>query len=263
MPASLLKNLLAHPLTRGLDIDDPRTTELRRRIVREKPFLRRIYDEWYRLIAAALPPGHGRVLELGSGAGFLGDYVPGLLTSEIFPCPGVSLVLDGQRMPFADASLRGVVMTDVLHHLPRARAFFAEAARCVRPGGAVVMIEPWVSRWSRLIYTKLHHEPFRPDADAWEFPATGPLSGANGALPWIIFRRDRATFEHEFPQWRVERVEPFMPLRYLLSGGVSLRSLMPGVAFGPWRAIERAAGPWRDGLAMFALICLTRSEDRT
>jgi SAM-dependent methyltransferase len=258
MSRSILRNLLAHPLTRGLDIDDPRTTDLRRRIVRSKPFLRRIYEEWYAKIAAALPEGPGRVLELGSGAGFLGQYVPGLITSEIFPCPGVDVVLDGQRLPLADGSLRAVVMTDVLHHLPRVRDFFAEAGRCVRPGGTVVMIEPWVSRWSRLVYTRLHHEPFRPDAEAWEFPATGPLSGANGGLPWILFRRDRAAFERQFPQWRIDRVEPFMPLRYLLSGGVSMRSLMPGPTFAAWRGLERAASRWRDQTAMFAFVKLVR-----
>jgi hypothetical protein len=40
-----------------------------------------------------------------------------------------------------------------------------------------------------------------PDAADWSFPAVGPLSGANGALPWILFERDRARFEREFPQW--------------------------------------------------------------
>jgi hypothetical protein len=57
------------------------------------------------------------------------------------------------------------------------------------------MIEPWVSTLSRPIYTRLHHEPFNPDAKDWSFPDTGPLSGANGALPWIIFQRDRHHFE--------------------------------------------------------------------
>ena len=65
--------------------------------------------------------------------------------------------------------------------------FLAESARCVRAGGALVMIEPWVSRWSRFVYTRFHHEPFDPDSPRWEVPQTGPLSGANGALPWILF----------------------------------------------------------------------------
>src|SRR5437867_4413096 len=110
---------LEHPLTRGLDIDDPRTTRLRRRILREKPFLRRIYEEWYAAIAATLPPGSGPVLELGSGAGFLAEFVPDLITSEVFHVPGIDLVLDGAALPFKEGSLRAVAMTNVLHHLPR------------------------------------------------------------------------------------------------------------------------------------------------
>jgi SAM-dependent methyltransferase len=256
---SLLRNFLAHPLTRGRDLDDPNTTALRREIIRDKPFLRRIYDEWYRTIADSLPKDvPGKVLELGSGAGYLPEFVPDVITSEIFSCPGIDVVLDAQNMALPDASLKGVVMTDVLHHLPNVRKFFAEATRTVRPGGVIVMIEPWVSGWSKIIYTKLHHEPFRPDADTWDFPNTGPLSGANGALPWIVFQRDRAVFEREFPQWEVQRVRPFMPLRYLVSGGVSMRSLVPSFAFGP---IKWAEGLLGGSAAMFVHIVLRRRDD--
>ena len=106
------------------------------------------------------------------------------------------------------------------------------------------MIEPWVSAWSRFVYRNFHHEPFLPDASDWTFAESGPLSGANGALPWIVFERDRVTFSGEFRQWRIDSIRPTMPFRYLLSGGVSLRSLMPGWTFGAWRGIERALDPW-------------------
>ena len=253
----IFRKLLAHPLTRGVDLDDPRTTALRREIVRSKLFLKRIYDEWYAALAADVPGGEGRVLELGSGAGFFDEVVAETITSEIFLTPGIKVVLDGLQLPFADRSLRAIVMTDVLHHLPDVRRFFGEAARCVRPGGVVAMIEPWVSGWSKIIYTRLHHEPFRPDAAEWSVPTTGPLSGANGALPWIVFQRDRAIFERDFPQWRVERIRPMMPLRYLVSGGVSMRTLVPAFAFAPLRAMERAMGA---AGAMFAHVVLRRVE---
>jgi SAM-dependent methyltransferase len=256
----VLKAWLAHPLTRGVDLDDPQTTWRRREIVQQKRFLRRIYDEWYRMLAAAVPDGAAPVLELGSGAGFMQEYVRGLITTEIFRCPSISAVLDAQRLPFPDASLRAIVMTDVLHHLPQARRFFAEAGRCVQPGGVIAVVEPWVTSWSTLIYTRLHHEPFRPDAGAWEFPASGPLSGANGALPWMLFQRDRAAFEREFPQWRIETIRPFMPFRYLVSGGVSLRGLTPAWSFGGWRLLERALSPWMDRWAMFAFVVLRRQR---
>ena len=199
-----IKNLLAHPDTRDLNLDDPRTTERRPGIIQKNKFLQRIYDEWYRSIAACIPEGPGSVFELGSGAGFLRRYMPGLITSEVFICPDIQLVLDARRLPFAGGSLRGIAMVDVLHHIPDNRAFLKEAERCLRPGGSIAMIEPWVSTWSRPVYAHLHHEPFDPDARDWTFPETGPLSGANGALPWIIFQRDRNQFEVEFPKLRVE-----------------------------------------------------------
>ncbi|HEY0514880.1 MAG TPA: class I SAM-dependent methyltransferase, partial [Thermoanaerobaculia bacterium] len=194
-----MKRWLEHPLTRGLDLDDPRTTHLRRRILAGKPFLRRIYEEWYAALAASLPPGDGPVLELGAGAGFLADFVPRLVRSEIFYVPGIDAVLDGLDLPFAAGSLRGIAMTNVLHHLPEPLRFFREAARCVRPGGVVTMVEPWVTPWSTLVYTRLHHEPFDPAATEWELAGGGPLSAANGALPWILFQRDRERFEREAP----------------------------------------------------------------
>jgi SAM-dependent methyltransferase len=254
-----LQQQLQHPLTAGMDVDDPRTTERRRSIIRSKPFLYRLYQEWYELIRRRLPAGEGEAIELGSGAGFMKEHIPGLITTDVLPLEGVDQVLpmDG-RLPYADGSLRAIVMTDVLHHIGTPVQFFAEATRTVRPGGAIVMIEPWVTRWSTFVYRRFHSEPFRPDADQWEFPSSGPLSGANGALPWMMFVRDRARFEREIPAWSIDAIEPLMPLAYLLSGGVSLRSLAPGWAYGPCRLAERALGPVGRRSAMFALVILTR-----
>jgi len=256
----MLRRLLAHPLTRGLDIDDPATTALRRTIVQSKPFLKRIYEEWYRNIAGALACGQGAVLEIGSGAGFLSDYIPGLITSEIFLCQETQIVLDGRALPFANGSLRGIVMTNVLHHIPEVTSFLKQATRCLRAGGVIAMIEPWYSPWSRLIYTHLHHEPFYPEAGEWGHSLKGPLSGANGALPWIIFERDRAIFELQFPELQVSRVEPLMPFRYLVSGGVSMRTLMPAWTFPIWTRLEAGIKTWMNTWGMFALVVLTKRD---
>jgi len=252
------RRLLAHPLTASLKPNDPRTTELRKLIIQSKPFLKAIYKEWYGLLARELPNGTGCVLELGSGAGFLSEYIPGLITSEVFPCSGIHVVLNAQNIPLKDESLRAIVMTDVLHHIPDVRKFFAEAARCLRSGGKILMVEPWVTPWSRFIYTRLHHEPFLPAATEWSFAPSGPLSGANGALPWIVFERDRERFESEFTELEIDNIRPFLPFRYLLSGGVSMRTLMPEFAHGVWRGLERALDFQRDRLGMFAFLSVRR-----
>jgi SAM-dependent methyltransferase len=204
------------------------------------------------------PSGDGIFLEIGSGWGGLAEHIPNLITSEIFFCPYVRAVLDGQSLPFHDGALRGILMTDVLHHIPRVRQSLAEAARCVRAGGVLTMIEPWATRWSRFIYQNFHHEPFNPRAAVWELPTSGPLAGANGALPWIIFQRDRELFEHDFPQWKLETIRPMMPFRYLVSGGVSFRPLMPSWSYSLWSGLEKLLAPWMDSWAMFAQITLRR-----
>ena len=250
--------LLAHPLTSGLAVDDPATTVLRRQIISSKPFLKAIYDEWYQMLVSHLPEVPGCVLELGSGAGYLNHFIPGLIASEVFFIPGISLVTDGRQLPFRDVSLRAIVFTDVLHHIPDVRSFFSEASRCLARGGRVLMIEPWVTSWSLFINTHFHHEPFRPDAQDWSFPASGPLSGANGAIPWILFVRDRGRFEIEFPNLVIERIRPFLPFRYLVSGGVSMRSFMPGFFHGFWARVEHFLEPRMNSLAMFAFITIRK-----
>ena len=254
------KHWLQHPLTSELDIDDPKTTELRRIIIQEKTILRMIYEEWYKWIVDSFPAGKEPILELGSGAGFLNQLAPKLITSEVFLCPNIQIVLDGHYLPLREHSLRGIVMTDVLHHLSHTPVFFREASRCIKKGGAIIFVEPWCTTWSKMIYTKLHHEPFAPNVKEWDFPSTGALSGANGALPWIIFQRDRSRFEQEFPEWQITSIEPIIPFRYLVSGGVSLRSFMPGWTYPFWMWLERSMKPWSKHLAMFAKIILTKQS---
>jgi hypothetical protein len=252
-----LRSWLELPATRGRSVDDPQTTMLRRSIIAGKPSLRGIYQDWYQGILRHLPDGTQGVLELGSGGGFLKATQPTLITSDVLRITDIDVVADAERLPFAEASLRGMIMINVFHHLSDPRGFLAEASRCVTSTGALCMVEPWVTSWSRQVYA-FHSEPFDPEAREWSLPPGGPLTGGNGALPWLVFHRDRAQFEADFPAWEVAEIRPMMPFRYLLSGGVSMRQLAPLWAFPPLAALERVLSPLHGRLAMFALIVLRK-----
>ncbi|MEW6140861.1 MAG: methyltransferase domain-containing protein [Thermodesulfobacteriota bacterium] len=256
-----LRDLLVHPLARGLDPDSPSATEVRRTIVRQKGFLRQLYADWYQNIAEAIPAGEGTVLEIGSGPGFLHEFIPGLVTSDVLPLRGLSLVFDAHAVPMRNSTLKAIVLIDVLHHLTDCASFFQEAARCVRARGIVVMIEPWVTALSSLVLGKLHYEPFDPRAEDWKLPQGGPLSCANQALPWIIFERDRILFESRFRSWKIRSVVLHSPFSYIVSGGLTMRSLAPRGAFPLVRAVERLAAPWIEMIAMFATIVLERTPE--
>lgn len=250
----LLSTILQHPLTRGMDLDDPATTKLRKQIIQEKPLLKEIYEEWYEAICEHLPSGSGSILEIGSGAGFLKSYISELITSDIMPVSGNDIVCDAQHLPFNNNYLRAIVMVNVLHHIREPEIFFQEAERCLRKGGRIIMIEPWVTSWSRIIYGWLHHEPFAPESASWRLPESGPLSGGNDALPWIIFQRDRDYF-HKVTNLKVKLIEEIMPFRYLLSGGVSLRNLLPTWTIRPFTLLEKSIPPrMMKKTAMFAIV---------
>ena len=199
------------------------------------------------------------MLEIGSGGGFLKEKLS-CISSEVFFTPGIDCVLDGQALPFPDSSLRAILMVNVLHHIPDVARFFAEVQRALKPNGVIAMIEPWNTAWSRFIYQNFHPEPFLPESATWALPPGGPLTSANGALPWIVFQRDYQQFQSLFPRLRLENLTLDYPFTYLASGGVSLRELFPGWSFSLWRGIERLLLPLMPYLAMFAFITIRRDH---
>jgi SAM-dependent methyltransferase len=240
-------------------LDIPATTLQRKLSLSRKPFLQAVYREWYRMMLQALPYGiPGKIVELGSGAGFVKEILPEVMTSDFLYLPHLDLAAQAEALPFASDSLKGILLIDVFHHIPQPRRFLAEAARCLRTGGAVVMVEPWRTAWSGFIYRNFHPEPFDPDASAWEFASPGPLTGANGALPWIVFERDRPIFEKEFPALRIDSIQLHTPLVYLLSGGFSFPTIVPNFSFPFWRGVEESLKPWMQSWAMFGLIVISR-----
>lgn len=253
----LLRRVLAEPETRDLDVGGPDATRVHREMLLRKGLLRRIHEEWGRWIAGVLPEIDGDVVEIGSGGGILDRSIDGLVTSDVQDLPWVDRVVDALDLPFEDGSLRALVCINAFHHLPEPLGFLGEAARAVRPGGRLLMVEPWPTAWSTWVYRRLHHEPF-DKAAAPRFAPGHPMVAANGALPWIVLRRDAAGREGPTSAWRTVSIEPTMPLTYLLSGGLSTRTCLPGAAARLVRAVERATGLERQGL--FARIVLERRD---
>jgi SAM-dependent methyltransferase len=256
---NFIKKLLGHRQTQGLALDDPSLTILRKTIIRKNVFLREIYCEWYKLLRGALSNFDFPSLEIGSGAGFLSEFIPNLFLSDILPVHENHLTCDALHLPFNSLSLNGIFFTNVLHHIPDAGQFFKEASRVLKPGGVIGMIEPWVTPWSTWVYTHLHHEGFKPDSIEWVFPSSGPLSGANSALPWTIFYRDISKFRKIFPEFHEITIKPMMPILYLVSGGVSMRPLVPFFSFPFFKWLDGKIIRWKTRPAMFALIILRKS----
>ena len=246
--------------SRITNLDDPAVTLLHAEIIQKKPFLKKLYIDFYKQFLTAAPQPETKMLvELGSGGGFIKEIIPNVTTSDILELPGVDNIFSVLNMPFEEKSVDAFFMIDVLHHITDPRAFFREALRTLKPAGKIVMIEPGNTFWARFIYRNFHHERFDTEAK-WEMDNTGPLSSGNGAIPWIIFSRDRNIFESEFPSLKVVLIRNHTPLRYLLSGGLTLRQLVPSFTYPAVKAVEYLLSPMNNLLGMFQTIELQKID---
>ena len=234
-------------------LDAPEMTMVHREVILRKKFMKKLYVEWYEMILNKADK-NGKVLELGSGGGFLKNVFPQVITSDILPLPNCDMVINAYQLPFSENELSAIVMIDTLHHMGECERFFLEAERTLKKGGKIVMIEPANTCWSRFIFKNFHHEPFNEKAVDWNFPSSGPMSMANGALPWIVCVRDKEKFHKLFSGLKIASVRLHTPFRYLLSGGMPYKSLLPSWMFLPMKIVETVLSPFGKYLAMFQLI---------
>jgi SAM-dependent methyltransferase len=239
-------------------LDDPRTTLAHRDIILTKPFLKKIYERWYKIFRAANANcNHLPILEIGSGGGFLKEYMPNVITSDILPLPNVDQVFSAEEMPFENNSLGGIVMLNVFHHIPKPYLFLQEAQRCLAKGGKVIMIEPANSALGRFIYKRFHHEPF-DEKGAREIQAGNPLSNSNQALPHIYFERDVEQFVKDYPQLKIVNIQYHSPFTYVISGGVSRSAMLPSVFFPVVIGVEALLSPLSKQLGLFCTVELEK-----
>jgi SAM-dependent methyltransferase len=242
-------------------LDDPsRATELRQ-LMQRKSGLRRLYLEVYERYAACLRrcPAEGLAVELGSGASFVREVLPEVVTTDVIEYPGVDRVVDASRMPFADGAVRALFLLNVLHHIPDVGAFLRESERVLKPGGRVLIVDQYPGWIGGFVYRHLHHEPFDAEAADWRFASKGPLSDANGALAWIVFERDLDRFRREHERLRLAAFERHTPLRYWLAGGLKRWSLLPGALFPLATRFDRALLALSPRFASFVDIELVRT----
>jgi SAM-dependent methyltransferase len=239
--------------------------EEHRRIWAHKPVLAPVYGVWFDALLESVPKA-ALALEVGAGPGFLSEHVarrrPDLrwISSDIGAVPWNHLAADALRLPFGAAAFEAVIGIDVLHHLARPRSFFEEGARVLRPGGRLLLVEPWVSPFSHPIYRWLHQEGCRPGLDPWDpFPRAGGKDAFEGDAA-VLRQVLRATGADAWAALGFEapQVRLLNTFAYLLSLGFRPRSLLPRSLAAGALAFDRWTAPLARLLAMRASVVWRR-----
>ena len=153
-------------------------------LLAQKTFMRKLYRKWYRIFISeseSLPLG--KMIEIGSGGSFLKSLKPEILRTDILDLKSNDITMSAFDMPFEDGSVSAFFMTNTLHVFPDVKGFFSEVSRCLTKGGRLIMIEPAITRWSKIIY-QMHYLPLETDLD-WS-SITEPLKKRGGTYLLVI-----------------------------------------------------------------------------
>lgn len=259
-----VRTWLADPRLAGVDVDSDHLVQVHRAILADKPMMLGVFREFYDTCVAMDRrhfAGEGLRVEIGAGVSLFKKYHPEILSTDIKAAPHLDRVVDALAMPFDAGTVRAIYGINCFHHFPSPDRFFGELQRVLTPGGGCVLIEPAYGPLARFMYRRMFDtEVFEPGQKGWDAAGgMGVMQGANQALSYIVFVRDRAEFERRHPGLEiVERRTLRNYPRYLLSGGLNFRSLVPGAAVPLLRAAEAAAAPLAGVLGLHQVIVLRK-----
>lgn len=244
-------------------VDGAERLRAHRAVLERKQMIREVFEEFhatFRTLDQTYFRAEGLTIELGAGVFPVRDTIPGVMATDIVASPGLDRVLDACAMDLPEASVRAFYLQNVFHHFPSPQRFFSELERTLQPGGGAVIIEPNAGWFASFLYPRLFaSEGFDKKADSWESQVTGPMSGANQALSYLVFDRDVADFRALHPKLEIVHREVLTNYpRYLLSGGLNFRAMLPDVTSGVLRLLERGLSPWRRWLGLHRVIVLRK-----
>ena len=260
-----IRNKLTDPRLEGVDVDSPELLVVHRKIMMEKKIMREVFTDFYNLCInydRKYFSGEGKRIEIGAGVSFFKEVYPEIISTDIKPADNLDYVLDALDMDLPDSSVRAFYGLNCFHHFPTPNQFFKELERTLVPGGGCVLIEPFYGPVAAKMYKSLFDtETFDPNQVAWKSESS-IMHGANQALSFIVFIRDRALFEEKYPELELVLTKPLPNyMRYLLSGGLNFRSLVPGFFSPVIKGLEWLISPLNNILALHYAIVIRKKSN--
>lgn len=255
---------LADPRLSGVDVDSDALLDVHRRILEEKPMIRGVFLEFYDACVGLdrkYLSGTGLRVELGAGTSFFKQAYPDVVATDIKSGQGLDMVVDAMAMPFENATVRAFYAIHCFHHLPSPDRFFAELKRTLVPGGGCVIIDPYYSPFAKVLFKRLFaSERYDTTEPGWDATSpVGVMQGANQALSYVVFERDRRLFEQKHPELEIVRHRPLTNYpRYLISGGLNFRQLAPTFTIPLIKGAEWVLAPLARALALHHILVLRK-----
>ena len=224
-------------------------------------YIKFLYEVAFKNLSKHIPPDSTRIIELGAGTGTSRKFLPNTILTDISHHPSLDITCKSENLPFRSESLDALILKDTFHHIPDIETFLLEATRVLRENGKIVVFDPYWGFLARIIYRFLHQERFDMRAHGWKFESSSPWD-SNQALSYILLRRDRSLFNERFPNLRLEEHGALIGPSFLLSGGVSRRTIISGRFLAKLLKLELRQSQWFRHLSFFHIFSLTKQNPK-
>ncbi|KMP10628.1 hypothetical protein UZ36_07035 [Candidatus Nitromaritima sp. SCGC AAA799-C22] len=235
-------------------------TGLQTKLLAKKRLLLIWYRQTYEYIKNNLS-GSGLVIEMGSGSSFLHEHIPGLVRSNIIFVKENDLVFSAFALPFKDSSVGDIVLINVLHHLQDPFLFFKEAERVLKPGGRVLISDPYMSLLSYPVWHYLHPENCEKKKIGFNNAGEiNPMIDANSATATSMFCLKDSPLANHCDYLKPVKVELHSKFLYWIAGGYNFPQFIP-TCFAPLvNFAEKILSPFNKWLASFMYAVLEKRE---
>ena len=260
-----LINLLRHRALQNSEVNGQARLDEHSQKLMSKPMLREVFKHFhdqFRNLDHQFLNASGLEVELGAGIAPIRDAYPSVLATDIIKAPHLDKALNAEAMELEDASVRVFYAQNCFHHFSQPRLFFNELERTLVPGGGVILLEPYYGVFASFLYKRLFKtEGFDKTYPSWETPETGPMHGANQALSYLVFMRDRAEFEQKHPSLKFvhQRLDDHY-LKYIFSGGLNFKQICPDKLSPVLALLQTCLRPLNRWLALHHVIVLQKVE---
>ena len=116
-----------------------------------------------------LPEVRGKVLDVGCGAQPFRHLLPPGVAYQGIDYAGAeahfgykmpdTTYYSGDVWPVEDASVDVILTTETMEHVPDPVRFLDEAARCLKPGGRIILTVPFAARWHYIPHDYWRYTP--------------------------------------------------------------------------------------------------------
>ena len=261
----ILRNLFLDKKLKNINVDDLQLLKHHQIIIEEKNILKSAYISFYETMLNFRKKyftANGKELELGSGISFFKKINSCLITSDVRKYENIDLIINAEKIQLENNSIKCVYAQNVLHHLRNPYNFFSELNRILIKGGGCILIEPHNGFLSKFFHKIIHKsEIFDTNQPDWiNTNIQGPYSGANQALSYIIFERDKSKFQSLYGE-NFQILDHFYInnyLRFLFSGGLNFKQLLPDFFLNLLILLERTLKPFNKYLSLHRAIVIKK-----